>query len=146
MGDIGIVHRLRGRRSNRAVDDTFRCAVIELYRKEYSPDFGPTLASEKLCERGYEVSVSTLRRWLVEEGLWEEKRRRQKHRCRRHRRDCLGELVQADGSHHDWLEGRGEDTIQRTLSRVFADTLGANGGPAPGPLEFIALPDTSSTT
>lgn len=111
MGDIGVVHGLRGRRSNRAADCAFRSMVIELYRRYYSPDFGPTFAAEKLCEHGHEVSSSTLRRWLLAEGLWEQKRRRQKHRCRRRRRECFGELVQADGSHHDWLEGRGKDMV-----------------------------------
>jgi hypothetical protein len=80
---------------------------LEAYKKDY-PDFGPTMAAEKLSERGLPVAVETLRRWLIEQQLWRAKRRRHRHRRRRARRSCFGELVQADGSVHDWLEGRGE--------------------------------------
>ena len=81
--------------------------VLTLYRQKYG-DFGPTLASEKLKEHdGQSVKPVTLWRWLLEEGLWARRRRRKAHRSRRERRSCLGELVQMDGSHHDWFEGRG---------------------------------------
>lgn len=106
-GDCGVIHRLRGRRSNNCKDKQLRQQVIEAYRREYS-DFGPTLAAEKLAERGLAVCDETLRLWLVAEGLWRPKRKRDKHRRRRPRRECFGELVQADGSPHDWLEGRGK--------------------------------------
>lgn len=128
FGDLGIVHRLRGRRSNRALDEGVRREVIQIYRKTYAPDFGPTLAAEKLSEHGLEVGVSTLRRWLLEAGLWERKRRRDKHRSRRDRRACFGELTQADGSHHDWLEGRGpvmvllvmiDDATSKVVARFY---------------------------
>ena len=68
--------------------------------------FGPTLAAEKLTAEKLPVSDETLRNWLLEAGLWERKRRRQKHRQRRERRECFRELTQADGSEHDWLEGQ----------------------------------------
>ena len=77
-----------------------------MYREEYE-DFGPTMASEKLRERGRPVARETLRRWLIEEQVWTPRRQREKHRSRRPRRACFGEMAQADGSHHDWLEGRG---------------------------------------
>jgi hypothetical protein len=105
-GDAGILHKLRGRASNNCKDRALRQEVLARYRRDYG-DFGPTLAAEKLAERGLEVSVETLRQWLVGEGLWRRRRKRDKHRRRRERRECLGELVQGDGSHHDWLEGRG---------------------------------------
>ncbi len=105
-GDRGVIHRLRGRPSNRRIDPDLRRGVIEAYRADYS-DFGPTLAAEKLAERGLLVIPETLRLWLLAEGLWQRKRRRDRHRQRRSRRECFGELVQADGSPHDWLEGRG---------------------------------------
>ena len=74
--------------------------------------FGPTLASEKLKERErIEISEETMRKWLVEEGLWEQKRRRLPHRRYRERKECFGEMVQMDGSHHDWLEDRGPKLV-----------------------------------
>jgi hypothetical protein len=105
-GDGGIVHKLRGRASNHRREEGLRRQVVDIYRKEMA-DFGLTLASEKLAERGLKVPGRTLRDWLVLEGLWQRRRRRVQHRRRRERRECFGELVQADGSHHDWLEGRG---------------------------------------
>ena len=105
-GDYGVIHRLRGRPSNNRKDEGFRRQVIDLYREDY-PDFGPTLAAEKLAKQGLEICDETLRLWLISAKLWKPKRKRDKHRRRRPRRECLGELVQADGSHHDWLEGRG---------------------------------------
>jgi len=110
QGDRGIVHRLRGRPSNHRRDPTLRRQVIERYTREM-PDFGLTLASEKMALRGWNVPVGTLRDWLRAEALWQPRRKRDKHRQRRERRACYGELVQADGSHHDWLEGRGERMV-----------------------------------
>ena len=105
-GDVGIIHRQRGRPSHGAKDAQMRQGVLQAYRGEFV-GFGPTLGAEKLCERGLVIDHETLRRWLPAEGLWKRKRKRDKHRSRRQRRECFGELVQADGSHHDWLEGRG---------------------------------------
>ena len=105
-GDAGMVHRLRGRRSNASKAERFRGKVLDIYAREYS-DFGPTLAAEQLAEQGLQVAPGTLRGWLIEAGLWKGRRRRERHRSRRERRACFGELVQVDGSIHDWLEGRG---------------------------------------
>jgi len=66
--------------------------------------FGPTLAAEKLLEVGLRVSHETLRRWLVVEGLWKKKKKRGPHRKWRPPKEHFGELVQMDGSFHDWLE------------------------------------------
>jgi len=127
QGDGALVHGLRGRPSNRRADGGLRAAVVKAYRRDY-PDFGPTLAAEKLAGRGLAVSAETLRRWLVAEGLWQRRRRRDPHRSRRPRRDCFGELVQVDASVHDWLEGRGEqgvlvgmidDATGRVLARFY---------------------------
>ena len=105
-GDTGIVHKLRGRPSNRGRDPSLRGQVVALYRQEM-PDFSLTMASEKLAARKLAVPARTLRDWLSAAGVWHPKYRRDPHRTRRERRPCFGELVQADGSHHDWLEGRG---------------------------------------
>ena len=106
-GDAGLVHGLRRRPSNRGGDRALREAAIGLYREHYS-DFGPTLACEYLAA-GHQLVVDdqTLRRWLQSAGLWRRCRKAPQHRRRRQRKACFGELVQIDGSHHDWFEGRG---------------------------------------
>lgn len=108
-GEAGLASRLRGRRSNRAFPEETKRKALELVRERY-PDFGPTFASEMLAERhGIRLSSATLRNWMAEAGLWRPKRRRgaRVHQPRQ-RRDCLGELVQIDGSPHDWFEGRAD--------------------------------------
>jgi hypothetical protein len=81
--------------------------VVKLYKKKYD-GFGPTLATEKLFEVDkIALSKETLRKWLIEVGLWKKKRKRSWHRRWRPRKECFGEMIQMDGSHHDWLEGRG---------------------------------------
>jgi hypothetical protein len=84
--------------------------VLDRYQKRYS-DFGPTLAAEHLHQEGLEVDHETLRRWLMEKGLWSVGRKRHKHRSWRERKECLGQMVQLDGSHHDWFEGRREKAV-----------------------------------
>jgi transposase len=113
-GDEALVHGLRGRPSNHRADPAHRRKVLETYRRRYA-DFGPTFASEKLAAEGLPVGPQTLRRWLLAEGLWQRRRRRDPHRSRRPRRACFGELVQIDASIHDWLEGRGENVVLITL-------------------------------
>ena len=104
-GDAGLVHGLRGQRSNRRADAKLRKKVLARYVKAYG-DYGPTLAAECLEEEGLSVPVPTLRGWLLAEGLWSKQRRMKPHRRRRTRKEQWGELVQMDGSHHDWFEGR----------------------------------------
>jgi transposase len=107
QGDAGLLHGNQGRPSNRRLGDSIRQAVLEAYRKYY-PDFGPTLAAEKLAERQQlQVDHETLRRWLMVSGQWQRHRRRSQYRSRRTRRERFGELVQFDGSPHEWFEGRG---------------------------------------
>jgi transposase len=106
-GDAGLVHQLRGRSSNRQVDPKRREEALSLCRQRYA-GFGPTLAAEYLSkEDGLRISHDTLRRWMLTEGLMPGHRRGRKHRTRRARRSRRGELVQMDGSWHDWFEGRG---------------------------------------
>jgi transposase len=109
-GDAALVHRLRGLPSNHKGDEAVRQAILAAYASRYH-DFGPTLACEKLAQEGLHVKRETLRRWLLDAGLWEHQRRRDPHRSRRPRRACFGELVQIDASIHDWLEGRGETLV-----------------------------------
>jgi transposase len=124
-GAGGLIHRNVGNRSHRRIDDDTRRRALACYRESYR-DFGPTFAAEKLLEREkIRVDHETLRRWLVSEGLWEVKRNRHQYRQRRERRHRFGELVQFDGSHHEWFEDRApksclmnmvDDATGKTLS------------------------------
>ena len=105
-GDKGIAHKLRGKPSNVAISKKIRAGIINLYREKYK-GFGPLLASEKLLEIDkIKLSDETLRKWLIAEGEWKVHRGHKEHRQWRERKQCFGEMVQMDGSHHDWLEGR----------------------------------------
>jgi transposase len=105
-GDAGLVHRLRGRPSLRRKAPALRQRVLARYAERYG-DFGPTLAAEYLAaEDGLQVDHETLRRWLLADGQRPVGRRRQAHRQWRERKACWGQMVQLDGSHHDWFEGR----------------------------------------
>ena len=107
-GDRGVMHRLRGKASNRRLPASLRARVLKLVKVKY-PGFGPTLACEYLAEKeGLELSKETLRQWMIAEGLRRVRRRRvEEVHTWRPRRSCRGELVQWDTSVHDWLEGRG---------------------------------------
>jgi len=110
-GDRGIVHKSRGRRSNRRIEEEVKARAIRVYRERYR-GFGPTLAAEKLLEgQKIQVSDETLRGWLIESGEWKKSRKRRGHRGWRERKEQCGEMVQMDGSHHDWLEGRGPGCV-----------------------------------
>lgn len=108
-GAAGLVSRRRGQPSNHRLPAAKRALALSLLREHYS-DFGPTLAAEMLAERhDCVISRETLRHWMAADGLWSARKRRRRavHQPRR-RRDCVGELVQIDGSDHDWFEARGE--------------------------------------
>ncbi|MDO8580982.1 MAG: ISNCY family transposase [Candidatus Omnitrophota bacterium] len=107
-GERGVIHRWRGKAGRHRIDEKIKQRIIETYRRVYK-GFGPVLASEKMLERDkLKVCDETLRLWLIEEDLWQVKRQKElKKREWRRRKEHLGEMVQMDGSHHDWLEGRG---------------------------------------
>lgn len=106
-GDRGIIHKSRGKPSNRRIGDKVKARAIKFYQERYK-GFGPTLAAEKLLEgQRIQVSDETLRGWLIEWGDWKKRCKRRGHRQWRERKEHYGEMVQMDGSHHDWLEGRG---------------------------------------
>jgi transposase len=110
-GDRGILHRQRGRPSNRRIAEGVKQKVLSLYQQHYG-DFGPTLASEKLRERHrVTVHAETLRLWLRQAQLPYRRRKARPHRQWRPRRSCFGTMVQMDGSEHDWLEGRGPKLV-----------------------------------
>lgn len=106
-GDEGICHRSRGTISNHRIPKKIKDKTLKLFREQYN-DFNLVHATEKLCEvHGITINDETLRLWLNEAEIPYKKRKVKKHRQRRERRAHFGELVQIDGSHHDWFEGRG---------------------------------------
>jgi hypothetical protein len=131
-GPAALVSRRRGKPSNRSYPAAVRTEALALITANYA-DFGPTLACEKLAERhGINLGVETVRRWMLAEGLWQDRKQRLKpvHQPR-HRRDCLGELVQVDGSQHWWFEERGpkctllvfiDDATSRLMHLRFVET------------------------
>lgn len=108
-GAEGLASKRRGQPSNNRLNDELRSRIEEILRQKY-PDFGPTLAQEKLWEvEGVKVSVETLRQQMIEMGLWQPKSRKAKRVFQtRARRACFGELIQIDGSPHAWFELRGD--------------------------------------
>lgn len=126
-GDAGLVHRLRGKPGGRRKKPELRKKVLARYRERYG-DFGPTLAAEHMAKEGLVLDHETLRRWLKASGEWRPRRRRQKHRQWRERKASFGEMVQMDGSEHDWFEGRRvravlmvavDDATNRVMARFF---------------------------
>ena len=107
-GAQGLVSKRRGKPSNNRLDAGVAQQALDLIKEKYE-DFGPTLAHEKLTEvHKLKLSRESVRRIMIEEGVWKPKRAKQPsaHQMRE-RRACFGELVQIDGSDHDWFEGRG---------------------------------------
>ncbi len=108
-GDRGLVHRLRGRPSNRKIPEPTRQRILGEVKRRYV-DFGPTLAAEKLATQRLQVSRETLRKWMVEAGFWRARRKRLRAvHVWRERRAALGELVMMDSSPFRWLEERGPE-------------------------------------
>ena len=106
-GAAGLISKKRGRPSNRRTAAAVRAAVLWVVRHNYA-DFGPTLATEKLAaEHGFSFSSETLRKWMIVDGLWRDRKQRRRVHQPRPRRECVGELVQVDGSEHWWFEDRG---------------------------------------
>src|SRR5258705_5448359 len=131
-GPDRLIWRKRGRPSKRALGAVFRATVLAIVRERYA-DFGPTLAAEKLSElHGLDLGVETLRQWMIGADIWVRRKDRLKriHQPRA-RRDCLGELVQIDGSEHWWFEDRGlqstllvyvDDATSRLMHLKFVET------------------------
>lgn len=110
QGDRGLVHGARGKPGKRAKPAELRTRILRRYDERY-PDFGPTLAAEYLAGEGLKVDHETLRRWLRAKGKPRMRRRGQRHRQWRERKPCFGAMVQLDGSHHDWFEGRAPRSV-----------------------------------
>lgn len=106
-GDAGICHKSRGKQSHNRIADKIKDKATTLCRDTYK-EFGPTHAGEKLLTvHKIKVSVETLRGWFQEKHIFYKSRKKRPHRQWRERKAHRGEMVQMDGSHHDWFEGRG---------------------------------------
>ena len=129
LGASSLVSCRRGKPSNHRLPETLKREVLVRLHERYG-DFGPTLAAECLRGEGVQVSKETVRQWMIEAGLWKAVRgRRKRLHPPRPRRSRLGELVQIDGSAHDWFEGRGlrctliafiDDATSRVMHAHFA--------------------------
>lgn len=127
-GTGALKHGNAGRRSNRARTAKERKRILGLVSRKYA-GFGPTLAAEHLAgEDKQEIHPETLRRWMLAEGLWSPVRKLQQHRKRRDRRAHFGELVQLDGSFHDWYQGRGLDACLMNMVDDATSTVEARLG------------------
>ena len=129
-GDAGLVHRLRGKPSARRKPAVLRAQALARYAEERYADFGPTLMAEHLAKEKLVVDHETLRRWRLAAGQHTVRRRKQVHREWRARKPSFGAMVQLDGSHHDWFEGRGprcvlmvmvDDATNQMRARFFAE-------------------------
>lgn len=131
-GDAGVIHRSRGKPSNRSFPKKLKETAIKLYRAKYN-DFSPTFFSEKLFEIDkIKINHETLRLWLIESGDWKKIRKNRAHREWRERKHCFGEMIQIDGSHHAWFENRGPRSvymgyIDDATSKVFGKFYGYEG-------------------
>jgi predicted DNA-binding protein (UPF0251 family) len=127
-GDGVVVHGLRGRPSNRRIEEETRKRAMEIVKLPDWHDFKPKFASEQLAKR-HEIKVSkeTVRQWMMAEGIWQSKGRKvgEVHPWRP-RRSHYGELVQWDTSDHDWLEGRGDPV--KHLVRMIDDATSRSWG------------------
>lgn len=119
-GPKGLIHGNRGKPSNRRVSDKEKKNIVSLLHRHYA-DFGSTFASEKLSEH-HDITrdPKTIRSIQIEEGLWtpHTRKKREEHRAWRKRKDAYGEMLQFDGSYHDWFEGRGDTTEQCLLAAI----------------------------
>ncbi len=126
-GDKAVVHGLRGKPSNRKIEEEIESEAVKILSDPVYQGFGPTLAAEYLRKKhGIKASKETVRHWMIGRKLWRGKKARIKEvHTWRPRRSRFGELVQWDTSEHDWLEGRGEKLyliamIDDATSRLFA--------------------------
>jgi transposase len=126
-GDAGLIHRLRGTSSNRGYPKRLKSQVVDLYWRPQYRDYGPTLFTEILAsDHKILIDHETVRRWLMATGGTNVQRKKRPHRSKRPRRSAIGDMIQFDGSDHDWFEGRGptctllhaiDDATSRVLLR-----------------------------
>lgn len=123
-GGLGLIHKNRGRPSNNRIPDKIRERIKTIVIAKYS-DFGPTFAGEKLAgNHNLDYSKETIRRIMTDAEIWRPRKQKAHHREWRERKECLGEMVQFDGSDHDWFEGRNKEMERCTLLAHIDDATG----------------------
>ena len=130
----GVIHKLKGSVSGNATSDDITKKVISFFEQKKHQDFGPTFAQEKLSDAGTVIGTETLRLLMIKKKIWKPHPRRGPQIVHewRERKDCFGELVQFDGSYHDWFENDGEecllaaidDATSKIVHAVFEDNEG----------------------
>ena len=135
QGPVALAHAGRGQISNSKLPEEIRLKCLNIVSDQLH-GFGPTLAHEKLTTvHGFDLSVETLRSWMIAADLWIPRSKRLKRPYQpRYNRDCYGELIQIDGSHHDWFEGR----APKCCLLVFIDD-------ATGKLQHLRFCESEST-
>ncbi len=135
QGPAALAHAARGQPSNSKIPEELRLKCLNIVSDQFH-GFGPTLAHEKLTTvHGFDISVETLRSWMIAANLWIPRSKRLKRPYQpRYNRDCYGELIQIDGSHHDWFEGR----APKCCLLVFIDD-------ATGKLQHLRFCESEST-
>ena len=111
-GATGLVSKHRGRKANNRLSEEEKRKALNLLKTKYQ-GFGPTLAHEKLVEKDkLKLSDESVRQLMIEEGLWKPRKAKKVvvHQLRE-RRAFFGELVQIDGSPHDWFQGRADACV-----------------------------------
>lgn len=139
IGPNSLASRRRGAPSNNRLPSAMRDLTMALVKRHYA-DFGPTLAAEKLVElHECRVSRETLRKWMIEDGLWLDRRHRMPSvHQRRNRRERVGELIQLDGSKHYWFENRGgECTLIAYIDDATSRIMHAAFVPSESSLDYM---------
>jgi hypothetical protein len=135
-GAKGVVHGSKGQVSNNATVDVIVDEVVDFFTQKKHQDFGPTFAQEKLADLGIVMNKETLRLMMIKKNLWKPHKRRGSQIIRewRERKESFGELVQFDGSYHDWFESNGEecllaaidDATSSVVKAIFEDNEGVH--------------------
>ena len=130
----GVVHKSKGRSSNNATLDIIADEVEDFFEQKKHVDFGPTFAQEKLASLGIAMNTETLRLMMIRKKIWKPQPRRGPAIIRewRERKECFGELVQFDGSYHDWFENGDEEcllaVIDDATGKIIRATFDDNEG------------------
>lgn len=126
-GGSGVVHKSKGRASGNVTNDTTIKKVITFFEEKKHKDFGPTFAQEKLVNKGVIINTETLRLLMIKKEIWEPQKRRGPEIVRewRERKESFGELIQFDGSYHDWLETGEKECLLATIDDATSEIVKA---------------------
>lgn len=126
-GAVGVVHKSKGKTPPNVTDSDIVSKVVAFFKQEKHTDFGPTFAQEKLVAQGVTMSTEALRLLMIEKDIWKPHKRRgpQIVRAWRERRECFGELIQFDGSYHDWMETGEKECLLASIDDATSSVIKA---------------------